>query len=1188
MKLTANRVFALLFVAIALIGCGGPKAPATLFELMPADKTGVEFVNDIQETDTFNILTYEYIYNGGGVGIADFNNDGSRDIFFAGNLVSNKLYLNKGNFAFTDVSETAGINIANRWNSGVTIVDINNDGWLDLYITATMRADSADRRNMLFVNKGINAEGIPTFSEEAGSYGIADTGYSVMAAFFDYDRDDDLDLYILTNQRMNNVPTNYRPKIVDGSALNNDRFYRNNGDGTFTNNTKEAGILIEGFGLGLAVSDFNKDGWPDLYVSNDYLSNDIMYINNGNGTFTNRIGEYVGHQSQFSMGNDVADINNDAQPDIITTDMLPETNARKKTTIGNKSYSVYLNNEQFGYEYQYVRNMLHLNNGLDKGMKFSEIGQLAGVHQTEWSWSPLFVDADNDGFKDLIITNGFPKDITDKDFSNYRADVGNIASIALLVDSIPVIKIPNYAYRNNGALTFTDVTAEWGLGTKSFSNGAAFADLDNDGDLDYVTNNINDKAFIFRNTLNDAKAEDGKESKPRNAYLDLKLEGSKGNRLAIGSKVTLYYEGKTQYYEQFIYRGFLSSIDPQIHFGLGQLTKIDSATVVWPDSRKSVVISPALNQVLTVTYPTGAPIPTSLPLATTVTFVDNTATLGLTYKHVDDDMIDFNMQRTLPHKFSQSGPGLAVGDVNNDGLEDLVIGGSVKRNHAVYLRQKNGTFALQSKGDPQKMDVDKGEEDEGLLLFDADGDKDQDLYVVGGGFEGNSAIEYRDRLYFNNGKGGFVLDTAALPQTNASGSCVRAADFDSDGDLDLFVGGRVVPSAYPSAPDSYLLLNDKGKFTDATASFSADLQKIGMVTDALWSDFDNDGQVDLIVVGEFMPITFFKNEGGKLVKVAAPGIEGKSGWWNSITGADFDNDGDTDYVAGNLGLNNNFQVTNGYPLKCFAKDFDGNGSIDPIMACYMRESMDGTERKLVPVHFWEEMNSQSPKFRRKFSRFHQFSKATMETLLTADELKGASILEANEMSSSYIENLGGGKFKLTPLPIQAQVAPVNGLLADDIDGDGKIDIVMTGNDYGNEVFAGRYDAFIGLVLKGDGKGNFAPLNPSTTGFKVDGDAKALVKFVDGKSDVYVASQNKGALKAFVVNKEGTSLVTPEFGDVSCDIKLEDGRIRKHEFYYGSGFLSQSGRKLRLPKGTASVLMHSVDGKSRNIDVSNPK
>ncbi|HEX8039560.1 MAG TPA: VCBS repeat-containing protein, partial [Chryseosolibacter sp.] len=541
---TCTRVNVCLFLT-GLMFAACEKKPETLFQLLPARETGITFNNIIEENDTFNILTHEYIYNGGGVGVADFNNDGLEDIFFSGNLVPNRLYLNKGNLKFQDISAEAGIQVQGRWSSGVAIADINRDGWMDMYVCATMNPDSARRRNMLFINNGVNADGIPTFTNEARDYGLEHGGYSVTAAFFDYDKDDDLDLYLLINQRMDQIPSNYRPKITDGSAPNNDRLFRNNNNGTFTDVTREAGINIEGFGLGLCVADLNQDGWPDIYVSNDYLSNDILYLNNRNGTFTNRIAEFVGHQSQFSMGNDAADVNNDAMPDIITVDMLAETNDRKKTTIGNKSYLTYINNEKYHYEQQYVRNMLHLNNGLSQGIKFSEIGQLAGIHETEWSWSPLFADFDNDGNKDLIVTNGFPKDVTDKDFANYRSTVGNIASIGMLNDSIPVVKIPNYAFRNKGDLTFQDVTREWGFSTPSFSNGAAFADLDNDGDLDYVINNINSEASVYENTLYDPRK---KDDRPTN-FLRLRLEDASHNKTSVGAQVRLYANGGVQYYE---------------------------------------------------------------------------------------------------------------------------------------------------------------------------------------------------------------------------------------------------------------------------------------------------------------------------------------------------------------------------------------------------------------------------------------------------------------------------------------------------------------------------------------------------------------------------------------------------------------------------------------------------------------
>lgn len=1165
--------FITLFLFTSLIvSC---QKESKLFRQISPEVSGISFSNTIVESDSFNILTDEYIFNGGGVSVADFNLDGVPDLFFTGNQVSNKLYLNEGGFKFKDVTPKAGLAADDRWSTGSAVADINGDGLLDIYVASAMRKESGRRNNLLFIHQGMDENGIPIFKEQGEAFGVADSGNSMGAAFVDYDLDGDLDLYVLNNEQSNTTPSNYREKIIDGSAINNDSFYRNNGDNTFSNVTLSAGITTEGFGLGLLIADLNNDGWPDIHVSNDYVTNDILYINNQDGTFSNQTKKILRHQSQFSMGSDISDFNNDGLPDLVTIDMLGEDNYRKKTTIGKNMYQTYISNEQFDYEYQYVRNMLHMNNGA--GVPFSEMGLMANIYQTDWSWAPLFADVDNDGFRDLLVTNGFPRDITDKDFANFRADVGGIASVRQLLDSIPIVKIPNYAFKNSGELVFENSGEYWGLNIASFSNGAATVDLDLDGDLDYVVNNINDPAFIFENTLSN-------ETKSNN-FLRIKLLGSKLNSQGLGAKVILSLgEGKILYQEQQVVRGYMSSIEDVLHFGIGEVKIIQEVRVIWPDGKESIVNSIDSNQVIEVSYDKAKVGRDSVAILETSNsekiFQEISAEKGIDFIHLEDDKVDYNIQRTIPHKLSQFGPSLAVGDVNGDGIEDFIVGSSAGYSPQLYLQNSSGNFTSKILFDEDGARF----EELGMLLFDIENDGDLDLYMVSGSSEFlPNAAEYEDRMFINDGTGNFSLDEN-FSGIKASGSTVRAADIDGDGYLDLFVGGRTPIGKFPYPDKSFLLKNQNGSLVDATETIAPEIREVGMVTDATWSDINLDGKIDLLVVGELMEVTVFLNDGINLKKANDTGLENYLGWWNSIASGDFDQDGDTDFVVGNLGKNNSHQPSEERPVKIYAKDFDENGSIDPVSFAYYK-GRDG-EFNSFPSHFWDDLYGQSTLFRKKFERYKSYALTTENDLFTDEEKEGALILTGNYDESSWIENLGGGKFAIHPLPIQAQIAPVNSIVIEDVNRDGFSDILMVGNDYGNEIFIGRLDASVGLLLLGNGRGDFQPIAPTESNFIVPGDAKALVKMNSAMgNDLFIASQNRDSLRVFSakgVNNSRKIIPTPE--TMAVEIALASGKIQRFETSFGSGFLSQSSREITIPSGAKKITLIDYKGERSLVDL----
>jgi hypothetical protein len=1165
-----------------------------MFEQIDANQSGIHFNNQITENDSINPLDMTNIYNGGGVGIGDFDGDGRPDIYFTGNMVSNRLYLNKGDFHFEDVTDAAGVGGRGEWFRGVAVVDINNDGRPDIYVCANMKSDPRQRTNLLYVNQGVDAKGIPHFKEMAAEYGLADTLYSTMAAFFDYDNDGDLDMYLTVNEIPKGYnPSAYRPRITDGSFPSTGRLYRNDwnqslGHPVFHDVSRQAGITIEGLGHAATIADINGDGWKDIYVTNDFIGDDILYINNHDGTFTDKVKTYFKHTSANGMGQDIEDVNNDGLPDVVELDMNPPDNYRKKMFLNAASYRIYQNSDNYGYQYQYVRNSLQLNQGrrvtgLDSigDPIFSEISWFSGMAETDWSWTPMVADFDNDGNRDIIVTGGYPKDVTDHDFITFSNRATNFESKQMILSQIPQVRIRNFAFRNNGDLTFTNVSGEWGMLTPGFSNGAAYADLDGDGDLDLVINTIDDEARVYRNRARESAPEE-------NHFLQVGFSGDSLNRNGFGAIVELHYDGgKQQVYENNPYRGYLSTIQNIAHFGLGKVKTVDTVLVKWPNGRQQVLSNVPADQVLKVnvqdaraTYRWEQP-----QLASGALFRDVTDSLGIHYRQEERDYIDFNVQKMLPHKFSQYGPGIAVGDIDGNGLDDMIVGGSAGHSAQVFLQQAGGGFA-QSALAPDSVASRKLCDDEGVLLFDANGDGHPDLYIASGGFENEeNSPAYQDRFYLNDGKGHFVLQADALPVNYTSKLCVRAADIDHDGKLDLFVSGRVDPGHYPRPVSSFIYRNDSKdghvRFTDVTASVAPGLQQIGMVCDGLWTDFDNDGWPDLVLAGEWMPLTVLHNEKGVLKNITgSTGVSEEKGWWNSIVAGDFDNDGDIDYVVGNLGLNSFYRATPDHPVRVYGKDFDKNGVYDMIPSLYLPDRQGKMQE--YPAMSRDDLLRQMTSMRTRFPTYQSYAVATMKDVLTPEQRKDAVILEANQFRSCLFRNDGGGKFTMVPLPSPAQLSVLDGMVAGDFDHDGNLDLVINGNDYGTEVGTGRYDALNGLFLKGDGKGGFNALTIVQSGIFIPGDGKALVRLAGaGGRLLLAAGQNRGELKVFE-QRRGGRLAPLSPADRSALVRLRDGRQRREEFFYGESFLSQSGRFVEWSDPVVSIEITDEKGQKRSI------
>ena len=1086
-----------LSIAVALAIPLRSPGQSPLFEMLSPQKTGVQFKNTLSETPKSNVLTYEYFYNGGGAAIGDFNNDGLDDIYFTANMKSNALYINQGNFKFKEIAAAAGVDCPTGWKTGVALADVNADGFLDIYVCYSGKGNPDNRRNKLFINNG-NL----TFRESGASYGLDEPGYTTHAAFFDYDKDGDLDAYILNHNVVVIREFEFAKAKATRDPYAGHKLLRND-NGVFHDVSEAAGIKGNplAFGLGIATADINKDGWVDLYVSNDYVEPDYIYINNGDGTFTDRMPEYVQHISYFSMGCDISDVNNDGLSDIFTVDMLPEDNRRQKLLYGPENYEHYALMVLNGFYFQNMRNMLHLNNG---NGTYSEIGQFAGVSKTDWSWAPLFGDYDNDGWKDLFITNGYYRDYTNRDFLKYKGDYyfemakeKHKADTFHLVTSMTSTPVHNYMYRNNGDLTFADKSTEWGFAGKNFSNGAAYGDFDNDGDLDLVINHQNETASVFRNQ--------SRERNPDKHYLQVILKGTGQNTQGIGAQLTVWNEGKQQFLEHTTAHGFQSSISGRLHVGMGNYASADSVVVVWPDGAVQRFKNVKADQLVSLSYddPNAKPLAYSttssgMPAKQLLKHVDPV----IAYEHMEEGYNDFKRQPLLMSMLTSCGPVMATADVNGDKRDDVFVGGAQGKVGEIFLQDAQGRF--NPAADPKLFNTVNNDAD--AAFVDVDGDGDLDLYVVSGGYneyeESDKALQ--DRLYLNDGKGNFSRAQNWLPSMLVSKSCVAPFDYDHDGRIDLFVGGRVIPGKYPQTPASYLLHNEQNRFENTGGKLLPDQGQLGMVTDAIWADVDGDSWEDLIVVGEFMNIEVFGNKGGKSFESITSKVFGKPlpGLWNTIVAADFDKDGDQDFIVGNLGLNTQLRASEAQPINLYYKDFDGNGSIDPMLTNYIQ----GVS---YPFASRDELLDQFYSMRPKFTSYKSYADAQIKDVFSAGDLKSAQVLKATTLESIYLEN-NAGKLVAHTMPAQAQFAPLYALSVTDVDGDGNLDVLAAGNQSSIRIRMGVIDANFGMVFTGDGKGNFNYVKQSTSGLSVTGDVKSMCTVSSGaRQYVLIGINNVG-------------------------------------------------------------------------------